>query len=360
MTSPNIIDVYPAHGSQGMPVGDSVVVVFDQEIDLNSINEGSFVVSAPDNDVLFNGELQPFEPESFLQQLDVLSSPYYGGRVKGTIRFERRNASGGLIDDSTKDYDGDGALWNTAAIFTPEVPFRANVKYTVLVAGDTSPDSDFDSGIFTRSVFDTKLEVGTNESANFCGTFTGDASEQYFIRISSAGETGAAEYVWWKGSDPLTTFEGLTSTGKRELENGVCVFFDKDATHTSGDKWSVIVKPYELMDTNYSFQFYTGSGSIVVPPSERSTTGIESIASEEASPLMIVEITPVDGATNLDPESIVTIEVKFNKNLDPTTITPETVRVIATAVNGDPEISAAGEIATVLDVSGNVLTIQIQ
>lgn len=359
MSSPQVIDIYPAHTSSGVPTGDSVVIVFDQEMDTDSINEGTFVITAPDNDVLFTGELQQFEPPSFLQQIDILSSPYYGGRVEGTIRFERRNISGGLVDDSLKDHDGDGTLWNTAAIFTPSVPFAPNVKYTVLVAGDTSPSSDFDSGVFTRSVFDTKLEIGTNESANFCGTYTHDTQDKYFIRIDTAGETGVAEYVWWKESDPLNVFEGITSTGKRELDSGVCVFFDKAADHTVGDKWSVVAKPYELMSTNYSFQFYTGSGSIVVPPSSHSTSGIEPLVSEDNASLQVVSISPADGATNLNPETISTIVVKFNKNIDPTTITSETVKVIASAVNGDPDILANGTLVTILSVVEDTLTIQL-
>ena len=358
MANPTIIDVYPANNSLGIPVGDSVVIIFDQEMDTDSINEGTFILSAPDNDVLFTSDINPFEPPAFTQQ-EILSSPYYNGRVKGTIRFERRNASGGLVDDSIVDETGDGTLWYTAAIFTPERPFVANVKYTILVAGDNDPTGEFDSGVLSRSVFDTKLELGTNEGCTFLGSYESDVEDEYFIRITTAGDTGEAEYQWWKGSDELNAFEGRTSTGRRELDDGVCVIFDKDATHTVGDKWSVVVKPYELMLQNYQFSFNTGSGSIVIPPSTSSTSGIESLSSSTETPLKIVSISPENYSTNLEISELSTITVKFNKNLDPSTITQDTIRVIAEAVNGDSDIPASGELAKVLTVSGDTLVIEL-
>jgi hypothetical protein len=358
MSAPTIIDIYPANNAQGIPVGDKIVIVFDQEMDTDSINEGTFVVAAPDDDVLFTADLNPFEPPAFTQQ-DFLSSPYYGGRVKGEITFERRNLSGGIVDDSLLDETGDGTLWYTAAIFTPERPFSPNVQYTVLVAGDDDPDGEFDSGVLSRNVFDTSIEAGTNDGCTFCGSYTSDGQDEYFIRITSAGDTGEAEYQWWKGSDELVVYEGRTSTGRRELENGVCVVFGSDSVHTINDKWKVVVKPYELMENNYQFSFYTGNGSIIIPPSTSSVTGIETLATSTESPLQIVSITPKNYDTNLDIDTVNEIVVVFNKDLDPATITDETVKVIAESVNGDPDIPAAGEIATVLTVNGNTLTIQL-
>jgi len=363
-TVPHIIDVYPAPGSTGIAIGDSITVEFDQEMDENSINSGTFVLIAPDTGVVFGAELNPFE-EPGLDDQDILSSPYYGGFVKATISFSRVNASGGVVSDSEVDYDGEGDLWRTVAILTPSQPLSPNKQYSVLVAGDEDPTNQFDSGVRTRTVFDAEpVTVTGTGDLEFTGGYTGTVEKTYVLEITTIGATGTATYQWWDSVDPLTVFDGTTTTGLRELTNGLCVSFDPDGTFALGDRWQVVCVPFESLANTYRWSFYTGSGAVVTPTSTYSASGISELgASLAPDTFEVIDITPVGRkygvAISEDPyvgESI-TIEFTTGDVIDETTLT-NAISVRAEPANGDTlTISYTGDLDFTSSVSGNELTI---
>jgi len=342
-TTPSIVDVRPAPDATGIVVGDQIQVTFDQEMDESSINTGTFLLVAPDTGVNFFGPAAtPFD-EPGLDEEDILSSPYYGGFVKGTISFSNVQTGGPA----------------TIAIFTPEQPLSANKEYSAIISGDEDLDDGLDTGVMTRTVFDA-VEVSVSGSGTpvFSGGYTGDSSRVYHLEITAGGPTGDAEYQWWEESDPLTVFQGITTTGYREFQDGLLVSFDHDGTFDVGDEWTVNCEPGVLLPNNYKWTFRTGSGSILVPPSTHSTTGIVEAEGE----LEIVSITPKDKATHLDPTSVSEIVIVFNKPIDEATVTDDTISVWSEPVNGDTNnsnIEYTGNIAKVLSVEGNILTIQI-
>lgn len=359
-TIPSIIDSFPANGAQGIVLSDRVTVTFDQEMDETTINDGTFVLLGPDKSTLFSPmNITPFDIPGTDEE-DINSSPYVQGYIKGTISFQKVDQYGSLIDQDTKDYTGDGTLWYTKAIFTPDAPLESNKQYQVILAGDETPDDDFESGIKTRTVFDTQKTAGTGTAIlYYYGGYTGENNRSYTLRFTSAGSVGQAEYEWWDDTDPLTVYSGVSSTGERELEDGICVTCDPDGSFQIGDTFTVVVVPALALEGNYRWSFSTGSGSIQVPPSSTSASGIDSITG--VSELEIVSITPKHQATNLDPLSVSEIIIEFNKDLDPDTITNDTVRIFSEPVNGllDTNIQYAGEIVKILSVDANILTIQI-
>lgn len=354
-STPAITNVYPAPGAMGIAIGDQVQVTFNQEMDETSINTGTFVVVGPDTGVQFQDEINPWDEPGFDDE-DILSSPYFKGYVKGTIVFSRVDAYGAEVDDSMVDYTGVGNLWNTVATFVPDKPFAVNKQYTVFILGDENASNDFDSGVRTRTVFDTQeTKTGTGILV-FGGGYTGDNIRNYTLKITTGGAAGTAEYEWWDNSSPLVVYSGRTSTGRREFEDGIWVECDPDGTFALDDTFQVKVVPFVAMPQNYKWSFTTGSGSIAVPPSEYSASGIQELTS---GGLQVVSVTPALYSTNLDPETIEAIVITFNKALDETTITDDTVLVWSESVNGDTAFVASGDIVKILNVSGNTLTIQI-
>jgi hypothetical protein len=356
-TTPSVVDVYPAPNAIGIAIGDRVYVIFDQEMDRESINDGTFVVIGPDQELTFGPDLSPLDSPR-LDDEDIMSSPYVGGYVQGTITFARLDAYNSEIDEDTKDYTGAGNLWRTQAIFTPDQPLQPNKQYTVFVLGDENATDNFDSGVRTRTVFDIK-EESVSGSGVFVpqGGYRGTNTRTYHIKITQGGPAGTATYEWWDASTPLITYDGLTTTGLRELEDGLGVICEPDGVFTTGDEWTIVCKKYILLPSNYKWLFTTGGGSITTPPSTGSTSGITTL--DAAPGLEIISVTPKDKATHLDPDSVTEIVIVFNKALDDTTITDDTVLVWTEPVNGDPSIEAEGVLAKILDVSGNTLTIQI-
>jgi len=359
MGSPNIMDVYPSPDAQGIPIGDQIRVIFNQEMDLDSINSGTLVLTGPEEAPVFGPiDVTPFD-EPGLDDEDILSSPYFKGYVKGTISFSRVDASGGIVDDSIEDLTGAGDLWRTVAIFTPDKPLSTNVPYTCILLGDEAPIDDLDTGIKTRTVFDTKFTGSGTGRLSFHGGYVEDENRTYVAEITTGGATGDAEYIWWKTTDPLITYSGITSTGARELEDGVYILCEPDGNFTVGDTFEVVVLPALVLENNYTWIFTTGSGSIITPPSSSSATGIEELATDT---LQILSITPKDKSTNLKHENITEFVITFSKDLDATTVTSDTVAVWTEPVNGDTyndAIVCTGELTKTLSVSDNVLTIGV-
>lgn len=360
-TVPSIVDVYPANGSSGIAIGDHITVTFDQEMDEDSINTGTFVLSGPDQGVFFGGELNPFE-EPGLTTDDILDSPYFDGFVQCTVSFSRVDASGSPVADTAVDYTGAGTSWRTVAILTPQTPLSPGKQYSVFLAGDEDPTNAFDSGVRTRTVFDPQPIVLTGTGKIYAGGgYTGDSIRTYTVEILTGGTTGNAVYKWWNNSDPLTTYNGITVTGRRELEDGLYITCDPDGTFAIGDKWTIVVVPFYALANTYRWVFTTGSGAILTPPSLSSSSGIESLIVSGAGDLRVVSIEPADNATNLDPDAVSVITITFNQAIDESTITDETVVIKSEPVDGllNGPIQYTGVIAKVLSVSGNTLTIQI-
>jgi hypothetical protein len=98
--------VLPDVNSTGVILQGAVIVTFDQEIDVTTFDENSFLLSAP--------PVTPVVPPGGLvgRVAPVTGNDY----VQGTFSFAVNTA---------------GA---TVATFTPTRPMRANVTYTVLIS----------------------------------------------------------------------------------------------------------------------------------------------------------------------------------------------------------------------------------
>ena len=357
-TTPIVLDVFPANGSSGIAISPQIKVLFDQEMDESTINSGTFVLTAPDSGIFFGDEFNLIDQPG-LDDQDILSSPNYPGYVKGSISFLRVDEDGDPIDESVKDYDGDGNLWRTVAVFKPLKPLGPNAAHTVILSGDEIEDT-YNSGIKTRTVFDPYEEsVSGTGKLYSSGGYNALLGQKYHVVITSAGATGDATYEWYKDLDPLTVKEGVTVTCERELDNGVKILFDPDGEFEVGDHWSIVCKPGIVLPNNYRWIFNTGSGAIVVPFSSYSASGIEELASTEFETLKVTRITPKDGATNLNPDTIHEIEIEFNKTLDAATVTGSTITIWSESVNGSKNIPSSGVLAKIISVSGNKITVQI-
>jgi len=360
-TTPSVTDVYPAPGARGVVLKDQVKILFDQEMDETSINAGSFVLTGPDEDFVFGPDYNPLD-EPGIEDEGILDSPYYPGFVKGEITFQRMDIYGSETD--ALDYSGTGSEYCTLAIFTPSQPLAPGVEHTAIVAGDENTSDDYDTGVRTRTVFDTQeVSVSGSGSVEFGGGYTGDSQKTYFIEITTGGPTGEAEYVWWEEAAPLDTFPGLTTTGRRELENGLWVECGADGNFSVGDQFKVVCKPAILLENNYSWSFETGSGSIETPPSSYSTTGLVDVAasagvSTDGEAFTVSSVTPDTRVYNV-PINLSAIVLEFSEAPNPDTITASDFSVFSAPVNGDPYDDAQGDLSFSVSVSGSIVTLEL-
>lgn len=356
-TTPSIESVYPASGSIGIVLGDTVRVLFDQAMDETTINTGTFVVMGDEDNFIFGPDFTR-DDEPGVEDEQILNSPYSPGYVAGTITFRRIDASGGIVE--TVDYSGDGTLYRTQAIFTPSKPLIANNTYTVWLSGDEDTDDNFDTGVKTRTVFDTQeVSVSGTGSLTFGGGYTGTIDDTINLEITVGGAPGQAEYIWWFGSDPLTTYDGVTTTGRRLCSDGVWIECDADGSFTVGDTFQTALIPSELLSSNYSWSFTTGSGSILEPPSEYSTTGIEEALSSTSSAsgtFSVSSITPEDRSYNNDESTTVDIVITFD-SAPASGVSTDNIVITAEPVNGDEvSFSFTDPLVYTLSQVGTVVT----
>lgn len=99
----NILSVLPDVNSTGVILQGAVIVTFDQEIDVTTYDESSFLLSAPP-------ETPVVPPGGLVGSVSPASGTDY---VVGTFSF---------------------ALNTAGATIKPARPMRANVKYTVLIS----------------------------------------------------------------------------------------------------------------------------------------------------------------------------------------------------------------------------------
>lgn len=365
MTIPAIVNVYPSNQSKGFVLSDTIKVTFNQEMDQTTINTGTFILGGPDNSSIFSPiDVNPFDLPG-LEEENKVSFPYFAAPVVGTISFKRVDAYGVEIDSAIVDETGDGNLWYTQAIFTPSVPLEPNKDYFVLIAGDENLTDSFNSGVKTRSVFDTKKVIGTGTAVlSFYGGYTGDNNREYVVKFTSTGSVGEAQYQWWNKNDPLTVYDGISTTGERELEDGVFVTCNPDGSFVTGDQFEVVVVPSVPLENNYRWEFSTSNGAILTPPSTSPASGIESITTSTgvSEQFHVSSITPLEAEYGIEiSDSLYTgeeIVITFSDNIDETTVV-DNISIISEQAIVDSDITAEG----ILDWDGaivdNVLTITL-
>lgn len=356
MATPQIVKVSPDNGSEGVVLNSKISVVFDQEVDTDSVQ---IMVEGVESDRWSGPDMVHWDDPSTTRDDDVLSSPGYKGIITGTLSFEKVDINGEGV--SSYDYTGGGSNWCTKVIFTPSMPLAASQGFRVYIPGDENDTDGFRTGVSSRTIFDP-VKGSNLGSGNvyFTGSYTGTNSD--IIRVSV--KTGNI-FEWRTDSSPLVVRQLPVKQTSQLLIAGISIHFD--GIVAIGDTFSVVIEPAVRMVGTYTWTFTTGAGNIRVVPegvstsipiggfSNTSTSVLGSVGS-----LAIVSTTPRERATNLDPHSISQIKIKFNKKLDPATITDETIEVYAEPVNGVFEgnpIPYEGNIPKVLTVEDDTIII---
>jgi len=362
VAAPSIVTVHPADNSTGFVLTDTPYVIFDREIDPTTLQ---FLIEGPDTDRWTGPDLVRFDDLTTAVDDNILETPGYKGILKGKIRLEKVDASGNAV--SGLDYTGNGSLWHTKAVFIPDEPFAANTEYRIYIVGAEEVGGTVTKGVASRTVFDTRKGSNLGDgTVSFHGGYTGSIEDIFHIKIVEAGKAeDNIQFQWWRDSSGVV-YELNTRLGKQLLTDGVYVSFSGE--YEVNDSFSVFVKPPEYMLNTYTWIFTTGAGTIVnvgsdtAPDYSVPVGGFSSTTSglgSAATSFYVVSTEPASRETNLDPDTVEKIVIYFNKNIDQSTITDDTVRVWTEPVNGDPNIKAEGELVKILTIEDNKLTIQI-
>ena len=118
-------DYYPPNSGVSIPLADPITVLFDREMDEDSLAE-EFFIEGPDTDQFVGPGFNLLEfPDNVSQNPDddFLNSPGYPGIMEGTFSFVK-------IDMSDADLEVVASPYRTKLVFTPEQPMAPLTQYT--------------------------------------------------------------------------------------------------------------------------------------------------------------------------------------------------------------------------------------
>ena len=367
MAAPTIVSITPFSGATGVPKNIQIEIIFDSEVDTYRLKNGGLVLEGPDESKIIGPGLIASEPP-LTDEDSLLASPGYKGLVDFDLTFERVDDSGTIV--GYYDY-GSGALpgyvYRLKAVIAPKEQLKALTEYTIYIIGDEDTTDAYDYGVSSRSVFDTLADAGNtgNGIVSFDGGYTGAAARQYFVEITTAGDSGTARYKWWTSADPIEKVV-TSSRGFRILSDGVYVKFTPGLTYEVGDVFSVWALPPTFMEGTTTASFTTSS----IAPEEYPTpsslvTGISSVTTSSSttvssSGFTVSSTVPEDRGTRAALD-LTEITVTFTDDIDASTVSSDTVIVNTYPADEsvDIGISATGELTTTLTVVDEVLTITL-
>jgi len=367
----NIVDlVHPTVSGQGIICTDKVWVLFDREIDENSLSNGNLFITGPDFDTWSGPDLQMFlDAPSLGTEDEILQSPGYHGMVQGTFEFERISLTT-LDEVETLDIVGSGHLFRTKVIFTPDNRFQADTEYTVYLSGDEDATDDYQTGLTSRTIFDP-ISAGTNTSISepeFTGSYNGLVqSDTLRLDITTSGQADSARFTFQLTSDGLVHGPFRTKESPILLSDGVSVSFTNGILQV-GDYWTVALKVPVTYSGNLIWPFQTGSGNIEELPDSTSTTVLGTVGTDStvssstvATTFTVSSTEPDDGDSNLTlPTDAYDITVNFSSDINSATVVSGVdISVYSESVNGESTIGAEGAIIANPAVSGSELTITI-
>lgn len=357
---------YPINNEDGFPIGQEIVLVFNKSIDLKAFKE-AFVLygsdfdrtSGPDNALWINQSsgTNPF----------FLKSPAFKGFVDCDFKFSLVDAAKTLVVLSDQ-YELEKATTDrpTVVIVTPKNILKEDNKYNFFLSGQ-SVDSLEDlppkllaiaenKSVSERTVYDPFKLINSTETYDerikTYGTFipkNNESSATLNIKIVTAGEGSQAEYIWWFSDESEPNVNQARYNLRksrcvqrwRATERGVLLRFGGNQ-YSLNEEFQVRCYTPVYLENSYTIGFQTGTDAIFEYPENISTSpiglgneiipAINSVSNNIES-LKIVSITPSNGSVN-EPLDLDKIVIEFNKTLDATTITQDTIKIESFSVSG--------------------------
>ena len=356
---------YPATDQENVPVGEQIKLLFTRYVDEKTIKDNVVIfgpdfdrTSGPDNSVWINnrrGE-NPF----------YLRSPCFSGFVDFDVEIKKANNAKpfSILEDQSFPLTrppGDNYCY---AIITPKTQLAVDTKYYIFVIGQNTNFDNLeelpegvrgylqDRAVSEKTIYPAHIS-GTaeiDERLVVKGIYTGDADTFLNIKITTAGLGSEARYKWWFDNEaepivgnPAARYRSNRCVGRwRGLDLGLQVRFT-GGEFLENELFRVNLYQQVLLDESNYWSFETGDGSVYTTPEIVSESPLEmggvippvgEAAGDAAlDAFRVVSIEPYDGAVNLslNTERIV---VTFNKNINPATVTQDTVKLLSYPVSG--------------------------
>lgn len=329
---------YPQNQSTNIPIGSNIKLIFDSEVDTQSIKD-SLIISGHDYSKVIMPDNALWINNADGQNKDFLKSP----NMQGVLDFE---VDVKFLDPITLEIVEDPILKTKGSYYslvtvTPTTLFAVNSSYNVYVLGSNiqNPDTNLANKnvVSEKTIYDPYIDNTKDIRIKFKGIFRDVRnSSKLTIQIIKSGIGSSAEYVYYFSDQPisLNDRQSKCSLRWRNLERGLLVKFD-NVQFNEGEIIEVNCYNPVLLSESYSIEFKTGDGSLIQQPDPdyTSTSPINTAVVQIEESLKIIKISPLNGEVNI-PLDLNKIVIEFNKDLDPTSISQDSINLQLLPVSG--------------------------
>ncbi len=357
---------YPQNQTTNVPIGTSIHLMFDKEVDIESI-KSSCILMGPDSSKTIMPQNAMWINEKEGQNSDFLSSPGYLGfcEFETTLSYIDRVT----LEEVEEINDIDRTDYHSLVKITPKNALGVNTEYKLFVIGSNTQNLDpiykNNKAVSLRTIYSPSLDNTIDRRVKVKGSYKFNVSSILKIKIIEAGIGSSAQYVYTFDNASYDLNKASRCSARwRSLDRGLNIKFDNIQYNLDEE---FLIKCYvpELLESSYIITFTTGDGSVFTEPEAdyMSTSPINSVIYKdpEENRLKIISITPDNGEINLPIETN-RIVIEFNKNLNPLSVNQNSINIQALPVSGFFDNGSvkdrANKLYKIISVVDNKITIE--
>jgi hypothetical protein len=340
----------PINNEDQFPVGQEIILVFNNPVDLKTFKE-CCALFGPDFDRTSGPENSLWLNKSSGANPFFLKSPGFKGFVDYDVK--QYYVDNNLDQLASQELTDKPIAQKTAVVITPKNVLAENTKYQLFIVGSSVDNLDNisnalqnyskDKSISFQTVYDVyelinNVETEQNKIKSY-GTFipkNNEASAILNVKIIEAGEGSVAKYKWWFADEdePQPASSNYNNRVSRcvqrwrVLDRGIYLRF-AGVQYELNETYQLKAYKKEHLVNSYLITFDTSNEEIYTIPNDISTSPLledEQLGNISSSDdiLKVISMKPIDGSVN-EPLDLKQIEITFNKNLDASTVTQDTV-----------------------------------
>jgi len=361
MSNPTIVSVQPGPNATDIVLGSSIVVTFDQPIDTDSFNNGTFALTAPDpTSIITPDQLADEDPVAIQGR----------GFILGTFGFSTKMYQPWQpfvayhVNDQVVDSNGNVQTVTEAGTSAPYQPTW------LLLEGESTIDNNLPSWQASQTLPFGQFILDSNGNlqkvTTSIGGTTGSQTPQWNRLINGTTFDGSITWtnygplnpvVWMNGGPANSGQTVATFTPSTPLRPGVLyTVLVVGADSVLANQFVQNVAGEQLLHSN-QWTFITGTLGLVTPPVQNPLTQVKTTLRMED--VQVIPRPPV-GVDDPSVASIQVVELVFKAPIDINSFDPSDILVGVEPIMNDPDVMIPRGASASYIVQGNKLIVTVR